>query len=152
MTSKRTVNEADMRVDHLKVDPVVPGQDWAVVSFVNPPDMAVKKFLHYVNNFMVSDINKTLTASATQMAKLLKSQMRNKIDDLLDKLKHSHDPDDKHMGQLLEKRYRDMDIDEDEFVDECRRRYELDDAELMDRYKMYVTEYKMYFKRTRKTR
>lgn len=129
-----------MREDHLKEDPIFPGQDWAVVSYVNPKDAVLKKSLYYVNNFMVHDINKSLTASSVQMVKLLKSQMRSKIDDLLDKLKDSRDPEDKHMGQLLEKRYREMEIDEDEFVDECRRTYELDDEELSDKYKMYISE------------
>lgn len=140
MAGKHPLNTNGLEEDHLKEDPIVPGQDWAVVSFVNPEDMVVKKFLYYVNNFMVNDINKTLTASATQMAKLLKSRMRGKIDDLLDKLKYSKDPDDKHLGQILEKRYRDMELDEDEFVDECRRRFELDDEELSDRYKMFLAE------------
>ena len=35
-----------------------------------------------------------------------------------------------------------MEVDEDEFVDECRRKYELDEEEIMDRYKVYIAEHR----------
>lgn len=130
----------ERKTDYLKEDPPVPGQDWAVVSFVAPEEMVAKKTLHYVNRFMVADINKTITAQAIQMAKFLNASMRTKIDNVLDKLRSSVDDDDKCVYEILSKRYKEMELVEDDFVGECRRKYELDDEEISDRYKVYLTE------------
>lgn len=130
---------SDRQVDHLKQDPIIAGQDYAVVSFVNPKDHVLGKQLHYINNFLVNDVNKSITAQAIQMVRRLQVDMRKQIDGLLDKLKHSVDEEDKHLSKLLEARYREMQIDEDEYVAECRRRYELDSEELLDRYKIFLS-------------
>ena len=128
----------DKNKDYLKQDPVLPGQDWCVFSFVNPADHVLGKQLHYVNSFMVKDINKCITAQAIQMVRKLQVDMRKKVEDVLDKLKFSLDEEDKAMSRILEKRYREMLIDEDEYVEECRRRYEIDEEELLDKYKMFL--------------
>lgn len=128
------------KTDNLKEDPPLSGQDWTVVSFVAPEDMVAKKKLHYVNNFMVSDINKTISAQATQMAKYLSAKLNKNLSDVLDKLSSSVDEDDKRVHDILKRQMEDIVVDEDEYVNECRRKYELDDQEIMDRYKVYVTE------------
>lgn len=130
---------SDRTVDHLKQDPIIAGQDYAVVSFVNPQDHVLGKQLHYINNFLVNDVNKSITAQAIQMVRKLQVDMRKQIEGLLDKLKYSLDEEDKHLSKLLEARYREMQIDEDEYVAECRRRYELDAEELLDRYKIFLS-------------
>lgn len=130
----------DPKTDYLKQDPYIPGQNWSVISFVNPKDNVLNKMLHYVNKFMIADINKQLTAQAVQMARKLSVEMRGKITDVLDKLKYSLDEEDKALSRLLEDRYREMSIDEDGFVEECRRKYELDAQELEDRYKVYLSQ------------
>lgn len=127
-----------IKTDHLKQDPVIPGQDYTVVSFVNPKDMVLNKYLHYVNNFMVSDVNKSITAQAMQMARKLQADMRKNVSVVLDKLKFSVDEEDQHMGQILEKRFGEMCIDEDDYVEECRRCYGLDEQELTDRYTIFL--------------
>ncbi len=126
--------------DYLKKDPPMPGQDWAVVSFVSPKDMVAMKNLYYANRFLVSDVNKTIGAQATQMAKFIGVKMRNQIESVLDKLSESLDDDDRRVHEILKKKYEQLQIDEDEFVHECRRKYELDDDVLLDKFKMYVTE------------
>ena len=129
----------DPKKDYLKQDPILPGQDYAVVSFVNPTDHGLGKQLHYVNSFMVSDVNKTITAQAIQMVRKLKVDMRKNIEEVLDKLKYSVDEEDKAMSRILEKRFRDMEIDEDAYVEDCRRRYGIDQEELLDKYKIYLS-------------
>jgi hypothetical protein len=124
--------------DYLKQDPILPGQDYCVFSFVNPKDHVLGKQLHYINSFMVNDINKSITAQAIQMVKKLSVDMRKNVEDVLDKLKYSVDEEDKLMSRILEKRFREMQVDEDEYVEECRRRYELDEEELLDKYKIYL--------------
>lgn len=132
----------DPKTDYLKEDPVLSGQNYAVVSFVNPKDHVEMKNLFYINNFMVSDINKMVTAQAIQMARKLSVDMRNKVVDLLDKLKYSVDEEDKNLSRILEKRYREMVIDEDEYVEECRRKYDIDEEEILDKYKIYLAEHR----------
>ena len=129
----------DPNTDYLKQDPILAGQDYTVVSFVSPKDHVLGKQLHYVNNFMVNDINKTMTAQAIQMARKLQVEMKAKIDGVLDKLKYSVDEEDKVLSRLLEARYREMCIDEDAFVEECRRRYTMDETEILDKYKIFLT-------------
>lgn len=127
------------KTDYLKQDPIIAGQTYSVVSFVNPPDHVLGKQLHYVNSFLVNDVNKSITAQAIQMVRKLQVDMRAKLTDLLDKLKYSLDEEDKNLSRLLESRYREMQIDEDEYVEECRRRYELDEEEMLDKYKIYLS-------------
>jgi hypothetical protein len=129
-------------VDHLKQDPILAGQNFVVVSFVNPKDKVVEKNLFYANNFMVQDINKMITAQAIQMVKKLSVEMNKKISDTLDRLKNSVDEEDKHVYRILNEKYRGMQIDEDDYVDECRRQYEIDSEEILDRYKIYLAEHR----------
>jgi hypothetical protein len=127
-------------VDHLKQDPILNGQNFVVVSFVNPKDKVVEKNLYYLNQFMVQDVNKALTAQAMQMVKKLSVDMRKRISDTLERLKCSVDEEDKHMYKLLNEKYREMTLDEDEYLEECRRLYEINSEEILDKYKMFLTE------------
>jgi hypothetical protein len=127
-------------VDNLKQDPILNGQNFVVVSFVNPRDKVVEKNLFYTNKFMVDDINKTITAQAIQMVKKLSVEMNKKIADTLDRLKNSVDEEDKHLYRMLKDKYGAMTVDEDAYVEECRRQYELDSAEILDRYKMFLAQ------------
>jgi hypothetical protein len=127
-------------VDHLKQDPILNGQQYAVISFVNPKDKVVEKNLFYTNNFMVHDINQQITAQAIQMAKKLSVEMNSKISSVLDQLKGSVDEEDKHMYRILNEKFRSMCIDEDEYVEECRRTYQMDSEEILDKFKIYLSQ------------
>jgi hypothetical protein len=133
----------DPKVDYLKEDPLMSGQNFCVVSFVNPKDKVTQKHLHYVNNFMAADINRTLTAQAVQMAKKLTVDMRSNINTVLDTLKDSLDPEDKHLSSILEERFREMTIDEDKYVTDCQRAYTISQEEITDKYKIYLSENRM---------
>lgn len=128
------------KVDYLKEDPPINGQTYSVVSFVNPKDMVLEKNLYYVNKFMVRDINQMIVAQATHMVKKLSVDMRKKISGILDKLHASVNEEDKHLYRILNAKYRDMEIDEDEFIHECHRRYTMDDDEILDKYKMFLSQ------------
>ena len=145
MSSKRqsqsqTHNTKEPVVDHLKQDPIINGQNYVVVSFVNPKDKVVEKNLYYANQFMINDINSCLNAQAIQMAKKLSVDMSNKISDVLERLKSSVDEEDKHIYKILTEKYREMQIDEDEYVEECRRQYTIDNEEILDKYKIFLAE------------
>jgi hypothetical protein len=130
----------DPKTDYLKEDPSLSGQNYAIVSFVNPKDKVLAKHLYYVNKFMVADINKTIAAQALQMAKKLSVDMRSNINSVLDRLKQSVDPEDKHLSKILEERFREMALDEEKYVTECRRAYEINEEELTDKYKIFLSE------------
>lgn len=135
-----TTGKFDPKVDYLKEDPVLNGQNYGIVSFVNPKDAVTTKSLFYVNRFMVQDINSMITAQAIQMSKKLTVTMRERVNEVLDKLKASVDPEDKHMSKILEAKFRELCFDEDAYVEECRRKYEIDAEELTDKYKMFLSE------------
>jgi hypothetical protein len=130
----------EKEVDHLREDPVLYGQQYALVSFISPNDKVEQKTIHYLNRFLVDEVNKTLAAQAVQAMKKLRVDMRKRIEDKLDKLKHSLDVEDQHLYKLLNEAYRDMDFDEDEYTEECTRLYQVDQQELLDRYKMYLAQ------------
>jgi hypothetical protein len=74
------------------------------------------------------------------MVKKLSVDMRAAINPVLDRLKSSIDPEDKHMSRILEERFRDMAIDEDDFVLKCRREYTMNEEEITDKYKIFLSE------------
>lgn len=128
------------KTDHLKSDPIIPEQEWAVISFVNPTDNVRQKNLYYANRFLVADVNKELTGQVRQIVKKVNVDMRNRIQDTLDKLRSSVNEEDKHLGRILEKHFKEMALDEDNYVESCRRQYELDDSEINDRYSAFITQ------------
>lgn len=130
----------DQKTDYLKEDPVIPGQNWCVVSFVSPTDRVLEKNLYYVNKFFVQDVNKSILAQATQMVKKLDVDMRNRIGSVLDKLRNSVDEEDKHLYRILNEKFNAMKIDEEEYLEECNRLYTMKEADLLDKYKIYLTE------------
>jgi hypothetical protein len=74
------------------------------------------------------------------MAKKMQVEMRKKISDTLDRLKMSTDEEDKHLHRILNDKFGDMQIDEDEFVQECHRKYTLDEEDILDKYKMFISQ------------
>lgn len=129
------------KVDHLRSDPIIPDQEYAVISFVNPIDNVRQKNLYYANRFLIADINKELSAQALQLARKVNVDMRNRIQDTLDKLRSSVNEEDKHLGRVLEKHFNEhISLDEDTYVEACRRQYELDDEEINNRYSAYIVQ------------
>src|SRR3989338_1426864 len=97
--------------DYLKIDPEINGQEYVVISILNPPaDILVKKNLYYMNHFMVQDINKMILAQGIQTIKFIKSENRKKVEDVLNLLKASVDEDDKRVYEILSKRFKDLDL------------------------------------------
>lgn len=139
-SKKHSKGEEEPMIDNLKEDPPLNGQRYAVVSFVNPTDMVLTKNLYYVNHFLCQDVNKMIVAQASHMAKKVNVMVNNCISAKLDKLKMSVDEEDKHMYRILNDHLKDLVIDEDEFVDECHRKYTIDEEEISDKYKIYIAE------------
>ena len=126
--------------DFLKEDPPYANQNWALISFVAPDDMVVKKQLYYMNRFLVSDTNRELEAQAQHMAKYVNSQITLNITSTLDQLRASVNEDDRRVYDILNKKHTEMLLSEDQIVKECRRKYEIDESELLDKYKAFIVE------------
>lgn len=129
-----------MSVDNLKEDPEIPGQKFCIVSIVNPKDRSVLKNLYYTNRFLVDDINKNILAQACHMVKKLATDMRSKIDDVLERLRLSTDEESKHLYRILNSKFCSMVVDEQKFIEECNRKYSIDEKEILDKYKMFIAE------------
>src|SRR3990167_10180306 len=132
---------SERKEDLLREDPPIYGQEWVVISMVNPPtDILTKKNLHYVNHFLISDVNKMILAQGIQTIKFLKSESRKKLNDVLEQLSSSNDDDDKRVHAILSNRFKEFDLDEDQYITECQRQYTLDEEEITDKYKIYLSE------------
>lgn len=134
------MSETPERKDYLKVDPPIPGQKWVVLSFLSPEDMIVKRNLFYINNFLHVEVNKTLKAQATHVAKKVNALFEQNYHQVLNKLSTSANETDKLLYyQLKEIRDKIM-VNEEEFATECLHEYAIDYEEIHDRYSMYQTQ------------
>lgn len=130
---------SETKVDYLKEDPPVPNQEWCVISIISPKDAVTSKTLHYVNNFMVNDINTLLISQAQQMVKKLNVTLQKQLFDVMTPLNASLNEDDQRVGSLFKSISSKLEIDEDEYLDQCRRKYVIDDEEILGKYKTYVS-------------
>lgn len=126
--------------DYLKEDPIIVNQEWCVISIVNPKDKVTTKTMHYMNNFLVDNVNKTILAQGAQMAKKLSAIHINTAAAVTESLKNSINEDDQRVLALFQSYAKKMVIDEDSYLDECRREYSLDDEDLLDRYNIYLSD------------
>jgi hypothetical protein len=131
---------SERKKDYLVVDKPIPNQKYFVISLVNPKDRVLLKNLFYVNKFLVKDVNQQIVAQASHMAKKLNIDMRNKISGVLDRLRLSADEEDKHLYRILSDKFEKMLIDEDEFIHECHRKYTMDEEEILDKYKIFISQ------------
>lgn len=127
------------KVDYLKEDPPIANQDWCVISIISPKDAVTTKTLHYVNHFMVSDINATIASASQQMVKKLNTSFRKQFADTLMPLENSLNEDDQRVASLCKAFSSKFIINEDEYLHECRREQGIDEDELLDRYKIYLS-------------
>lgn len=130
----------DDEVDHLVVDPKIPGQRYVVFSWINPKDRVRDKQIFYVNRFMVDDINETLVAQARHMATKLRTEFNNNVSSVLSRLEASVEEADKQLFALIKPRMDDLRVDVDKYVEECSRQYTFDREELDDKFSVFLTE------------
>lgn len=130
----------EQKIDYLREDPPLHNQDWCVISFVNPKDKVTEKNIFYINNFFMADVNKQIEATSMHVVKKANAELTNRLKDKMDMLKSSVNEDDKVVYQILNTAFKGILLNENEFIDECTRKYKLNQEELMDRYKVYLTE------------
>lgn len=130
----------DGSMDYLRVDPPVPGQNWACMSFISPEDMIQKRNLYYFNNFLYSEINKTLKDQAVHMAKEVNALIRKTFEAKIEKLEKSLNENDSLVAKQLKSVNEDMQIEEEEFAGRCMHLYKMDYDELHDKYQMYASQ------------
>ena len=130
----------EQKVDYLKEDPPIADQNWIVLSFVVPKNMMELKNLYYINKFLISDVNKSLEAQATQMVRKLNATIQKNMSEVLDRLGSSVNDDDKRVFELMNTELKKVKVVEDDYVQECRRNYKLDEDELLDKFRMFKVE------------
>lgn len=130
----------DGKRDYLKQDPPLVGQSWVCLSFVSPEDMIVKKELIYMNEFLVRDINQTLKAEATHMAKELSRVFSEQVEPIIDRYKASVNESEREIGKHLEQIYKKCLLDETNFANRCLHLYAIDGEEIHDKYKIFKTQ------------
>jgi|694.fasta_scaffold00594_54 hypothetical protein len=128
------------KTDYLREDPVIYNQDWCVLSIVNPRDRVEEKTLFYLNNFLVNDVNKTIEATTQHVITKAHLELKNKLKDTLDRLKSSVNETDKALYEILNTTFQGVLLKEQDYLDECMRKYKLDQEELSDKYKVYLCE------------
>ena len=126
------------KVDYLKEDPPIVNQDWCVISIISPKDAVTTKTLHYVNHFMVDDINSILMSQAQQMVKKLNVALRKQVADAIAPLQNSLNEDDQRVSALFKSILPKIEVDEETYLHECRREYIVDEDELSAKYKTYI--------------
>lgn len=126
--------------DYLRVDPPVPGQNWACMSFISPEDMIQKRNLYYFNQFLYMEINKTLKDQAIHMAKEVNALLRKTFEAKIEKLEKSVNENDAIFAKHLKGVQEDMQIEEEEFAGRCMHLYTMDYDELHDKYQMYTSQ------------
>lgn len=124
----------------LKDDPVLPGQEWVVLSFLNPEDQMVKKSIHYLNNFLTAHLNNELESTAIQISKYVEAKQRKALNKLVEDFAQSANEVEQKASQLIKGCIKDLLPDEQKIIEEARREYQMDENELLDRYRMYLTE------------
>lgn len=132
--------QADGTRDYLQVDPPVPGQNWACMSFISPEDMVQKRNLYYFNQFLYAEVNKSLKDQAVHMAKEVNVLLCQTFETKIEKLKKSVNETDNLVAEHLDKAYKDLQIEEDEFAGRCMHLYKVDYDEIHDKYSMYKTQ------------
>lgn len=130
----------DGKVDYLRVDPPVPGQNWACVSFISPEDMIQKRNLYYFNNFLHVEINKTLKDQAIHIAKEVNALLRKTFENKVARLEQSVNETDIELSKQLKSMASDMQIEEEEFAGRCMHLYTMDYDEIHDKYQMYCVQ------------
>ena len=129
---------SNIKNDNLKEDPVIYSQQWSVLSIFNPKDKVTDKTIFYVNNFLCQEINKTISAQSVQMIRKLNNLINTNFKNKLKQLKDSVNEDDQRLHSMLNDIYQETSINEDNYIDECRRLYSLDTEEILARYKTYL--------------
>jgi len=103
----------------LKIDPMVPGQDWCVLAFVSPEDLAKKKELYYVDHFLHDETNGLIRDTSVHMSRDINAKLFKAFDDKVKKLRDSMNKDDKVIANQLEEIRRSIQIDESAFAADC---------------------------------
>lgn len=133
------MSRSNIKYQALIDDPTIADQQWTCISFVSPEDLIQKRELYNMNQFLFNDVNKSIGASAEHMAKEINLHNEGLFNDLVNKYSKSSDPAHKELVESLNTLRSKCQVNEEQFVNRCSRKYFIDQDEISDRYKVYCS-------------
>jgi hypothetical protein len=131
------MSESTTTKNFLKIDPAIPGQDWVVLAFVSPEELAKKKELYYVDHFLHEEVNEYVKATSIHMSRDLNAKLFKAFDQKVQKLRDSIRQEDKVLANQLDEIRKDIQIDEDKFASECLHQHYQDLDSVLAKYSDY---------------
>jgi len=128
---------APAKKNFLKIDPMVPGQEWCVLAFVMPEDLAKKKELYYVDHYLHDETNGLVRDTAVHMSRDINAKLFKAFDAKVQKLRDSMNKDDKVLANHLDEIRRTIQIDEDAFAAECLHKHYQDLDGVLAKFRDY---------------
>lgn len=111
--------QPQVKLDYLRPDPEVPGQQWCVMAFVSPEDMIEKKNLFMMDKFFVDQVNQYYVDTSVHMARDINAKLFKAFEDKIEKLGKSKSAHHKQVMEELSAIRKELEIDEAAFSAEC---------------------------------
>ena len=131
------MSQPQQKKNFLKIDPAIPGQDWVVLAFVSPEDLAKKKELFYVDHFLHEEVNESVKSTSLHMSRDINAKLFRNFDEKVNKLRDSMREEDKVLANQLDEIRREIQIDEDKFASECLHQHYQDLDSVLAKYADY---------------
>ena len=105
--------------DYLVVDPGVPGQEWCVLSFIRPEDLARKRELFYMHHYLGEQVNEYLAASVQDMSRRINAEFFKAMEDRIEKLKESKNENHQVIANEMYEIRKSLECDENKLAEMC---------------------------------
>lgn len=136
--STTTTTDCDNKKNYLVVDPGVPGQEWCVLSFVTPEDLAHKRQLYFMDNFLHDVINEYIESSTRDMCRRINAKFFRETEDKIDVLKRSKNPNHQVISEELHKIRKALETDEEEFATLCTHKHSMELDDVLAKYNDFL--------------
>jgi hypothetical protein len=103
----------------LTVSPGVPGQEWCVLSFVTPGDVAAKFRMFEYDNFLTETINEYIVSSTRDMCRRMNAKFFKEVEDQIEKLEKSKNDNHILIAREMHEIRKKLETNEDEFARLC---------------------------------
>lgn len=116
---KQTQTQPQSKMNYLRPDPEVPGQQWCVLAFVSPEDLIEKKNMFFMDKFLVDEMNQYLTATSVHMTRNINAKLFKSFEEKIEKLGKSKSAHHKQLMEELGAIRKEFEVDEAAFSAEC---------------------------------
>ena len=130
---KKALVDSDVRSDGtrpgeecLTVSPSVPGQEWCVMSFVTPGDVATKFKMYEYDRFLNDTINEYIESSTRDMCRRINAKFFKEMEDRIAKLEKSKNDNHKVIAREMHEIRKNLETNEEEFANLCTHKHGMD--------------------------